>query len=197
VVGAVGGATITAACTALIFWIRHRTALRNEHLSRAFDRHLERYEKVFTSARTAQESLSNYGRISNSVTDRTDPFLYQLLTIATASVQDYCVSVTWTHNPGMLYLDIELEQKCLEVRNQMQRWLAIRRVYWGDVAAIRTGDMYESIELEQVRSLSVGSYRELRLETRRLVKEEDPGRLGEIDRGLSVVIAELKAVMSY
>jgi hypothetical protein len=73
--------------------------------------------------------------ISNRAEDRSDPFLYQLLAIATDSAQEYCVAVTWKHNPGMLYLDITLEERCLRVRGLLLKWLAIRRVHWGEVAS--------------------------------------------------------------
>jgi hypothetical protein len=100
--GAAGGALITAACSVVVFMVGQRRSLQNDHLKRAFEKHLDRYEKVFVSARTAQDSLRNYQAISGKVVDRSDPFLFQLLTIAENACHDYCVAVTWSHNPGML-----------------------------------------------------------------------------------------------
>jgi hypothetical protein len=197
--GAIGGALITAACSILIFLVRHRTTLHNDHLQRAFEKHLDRYERVFVSARTAQDSLHNYQLISGRVDDRSDPFLFQLLAIATDSAREYCISVTWSHNPGMLYLDRKLEENCLKVRDLLLRWLAVRRVHWGEVATIRRNEEYLSIPPEQVKELKLGDYRELRLEARRIVFKdaEDARRLKDIDRALSSVIADLKNVMAY
>jgi hypothetical protein len=199
--GAVGGALVTAAASVLVFLVRHRTELRNEHLRRAFEKHLERYEAVFVSARTAQDALRNYRTVSDRVEDRSDPFLHQLLVIATDAAHAYAAAVTWTHNPGMLYLELKLEEKCLQARDLMSSWLAVRRVHSGDVASIVVLGQEEPVpvRLASVLTLKPGDYRELRLETRRLVlrRRDDAKRLAEIDRALSTVIVELKAVMAY
>jgi hypothetical protein len=140
--GAVGGALITAACTVIVFAIGQRRRLQNDHLQRAFERHLDRYEKVFVSARTAQDSLHNYRAISGKVDDRSDPFLFQLLTIAENACHDYCVAVTWSHNPGMLYLGIDLEGACLRARDLLLRWLEnceLRRDAWCSRRTTRRG----------------------------------------------------------
>ncbi len=198
-IGALGGALITAAGSWLVVWTRHRTAVHNDHLRRAFEKHLGRYEKVFVNARTAQDSLRNYATISGRVDDRSDPFLFQLLTIATDAAQEYSTSVTWSHNPGMLYLDIKLEEKCLRARDLLLTWLAVPRVHWGDVASIRVDKAYVPIPLERVAHLRPRDYRELRLETRRLVGKDrhDARRLQEIDGALTAVITDLKTVMAY
>ena len=197
--GIIGGALITGAFSVLAFLVRHLTTQRNDHLQRAVEKHLDQYERVFVSARTAQDSLRNYMAISNRVDDRSDPFLFQLLAIATESAQEYCVSVTWTRNPGMLYLDLKLEERCLRVRDLLLAWLAVRRVHWGEVASIRKDEEYLPIPLARVKSLRPGDYRELRFETRRLVLWDaaDVERLKEIDGLLSRVIRDLKTVMSY
>ncbi|GAA0899973.1 hypothetical protein [Virgisporangium aurantiacum] len=198
-IGVMGGAVIAGVFSVLVVLVGHRTSQRKAHLERAVEKHLERYERVFVAARTAQDSLRNYLRISGRVDDRSDPFLFQLLAIATESVNEFCVSVTWTHNPGMLYLDIKLEEKCLSVRDLLLGWLAVRRVHWGEVATVRRTEQYEPIPLDQVPNLRLGDYRELRLETRRLVlsSAEDISRLRQIDKLLSAVIADLKAVVAY
>jgi hypothetical protein len=197
--GAVSGSLITATGSILIFMLRNQAKLRNDHLQRAFEKHLDRYERVFVAARTAQDSLRNYRIVSDRVDDRSDPFLAQILTIATIAAQEFCVSVTWTHNPGMLYLDIKLEERCLRVRELLLKWLAVRRISWGDLASIQVETDYVPVTMEQVRSLKQGDYRELRMETRRLIlKDADDSRsLKEVDHALSVVIAELKTVMAY
>jgi hypothetical protein len=202
-IGAVGGALITAVCSLIIFTIQRRTTLRNEHLHRAFEKHLEHYEQIFVSARTAQDSLRDYRAVGVKIEDRSDPFLYQLLAIASDAAQAYCVSVTWTHNPGMLYLDINLEEQCLSARALLLNWLAVRRVVSGDVAFVGShGDnepiAYNRVPLDTVRRLRKASYQELRIETRRLVlPERDARQLDEIDKVLTAVIGELKKVMAY
>jgi hypothetical protein len=173
--------------------------MQNDHLQRAFEKHLGRYEKVFVSARTAQDSLRNYGAISGKATDRSDPFLFQLLTIAENACHDYCVAVTWSHNPGMLYLSIELEGACLRARDLLLKWIAVRRMHAGEVAFILRDNELVTIPVEAIEALGIGDYRELRIETRRLVLEEygEAKRLDKIDRSLSKVITELKRVMAY
>ena len=197
--GAAGAASIAAMCSIVIFIFGQRKSFQNDHLQRAFEKHLDRYEKVFVSARSAQDSLHNYRAISSKVTDRSDPFLFQVLTIAENACHEYCLAVTWSHNPGMLYLSVELEGACLRTRNLLLKWLGVRRMYAGEVAFVRrTGDL-EAIPVQAVTALALGDYRELRIETRRLVLKEDneAKRLEEIDRSLSKVIAELKKVMAY
>ncbi|WP_203727542.1 hypothetical protein [Paractinoplanes durhamensis] len=199
VLGAAGGASITATCSMIIFLVEQRKKRQNDHMKRALEGHLDRYERVFVSARTAQDALRNYRAISGKVTDRSDPFLFQLLIIAEISCHDYCVAVTWSHNPGMLYLSIELENECLKARNLIHKWLAVRRLHAGDVAFVKRADEVEAIPLAAVAKLGAGDYRELRIETRRLVLEEDgeAKHFAQIDRSLSKVIVELKKVMSY
>ena len=198
VLGATGGAFITATCSMLIFWVGQRKTLQNDHRQRAFEGHLDRYERVFVSARTAQDALRNYPAISSKVTDRSDPFLFQLLTIAEIACHDYCVAVTWSHNPGMLYLSVQLEEECLKARNLLLKWLAVRRLHAGEVAFVKKADAIKPIPVQSVTTLR-GTYRELRIETKRLVLKEndEEKRLQRIDRSLSTVILELKKVMAY
>lgn len=197
--GAAGGALITATCSVIVFMVGQRRSMKNDHLQRAFERHLDRYEKVFVSARTAQDALRNYRAISGKVSDRSDPFLFQLLTIAENACHDYCVAVTWSHNPGMLYLGIDLEGACLRARDLLLGWLAVRRLHAGEVAFVRIIDDLESIPIKTVTSLTLGEYRELRIETRRLVLEErdEAKNFVRIDQSMSKVIAELKKVMAH
>jgi hypothetical protein len=192
-------ALITAMCSIIIFMIGQRRSVQNDHLQRAFEKHLDRYEKVFVSARTAQDSLRNYRAVSGKVDDRSDPFLFQLLAIAENACHDYCVAVTWSHNPGMLFLGKRLEETCLRARDRLLKWLAVRRLHLGQVAFVRRGDDLEGIPVDAVAALALGDYRELRIETRRLVFEEDneAKRLDDIDQSLTKVIAELKKVMAY
>jgi hypothetical protein len=148
---------------------------------------------------TPHSVLPGERAISGKVADRSDPFLFQLLTIAENACHDYCVAVTWSHNPGMLYLGIDLEGACLRARDLLLRWLAVRRLHAGEVAFVRRLDGLESIPIEAVATLAVGDYRELRIETRRLVlmEQDETNYLGKIDQSLSKVIAELKKVMAY
>jgi len=45
--------------------------------------------------------------------------------------------VRWRHNPGMAYLDIGLEGKCLRMRDLLLTWLSRSRLSHGDVATVR------------------------------------------------------------
>jgi hypothetical protein len=197
--GVAVAALITAISSIIIFLIGQRRSLQNDHLQRAFEKHLDRYERIFVSARTAQDSLRNFRTISGKVDDRSDPFLFQLLAIAENACHDYCVAVTWSHNPGMLYLSKRLEETCLQARDLLLKWLAVRRLHLGEVAFVRKGDDLEAIPVDSVLALVLGDYRELRIETRRLVFKEDgeASRLANIDQSLSRVIDDLKKVMAY
>ena len=197
--GAAGGAIITAAGSVVIFFAQRRSVLHNEHLLRAFEKHLSDYEHVFVSARTAQDSFRNFQAVSERVTQRSDPFLFQLLEITAASAHQFCVAVSWTHNPGMVYLDLGLENRCLRARDLLLEWLSNQRIHSGDVATIRRHGAFEAIPLSRVATLRAGDYQELRVETHRLVVDApgDRRRYAEIDRALSAVIEDLKAVMAY
>jgi hypothetical protein len=69
----------------------------------------------------------------------------------------------------------------------------------GEVAFILRDNELVTIPVEAIEALGIGDYRELRIETRRLVLEEygEAKRLDKIDRSLSKVITELKRVMAY
>jgi hypothetical protein len=196
---AVGGVILTATSQVVIFVMGRRSTVHNDHLRRAFEKHLDQYESVFASARTVQDALSNYRVLSDRIDDRSDPFLHQLLEIAAEAARRYCVAVSWNHNPGMAYLALDLEQECLHVRDLLIGWLSVRRVRSGDVASIRNRGRTEAIPLGRVRSLQLGDYEELRLEQRQLViaDSNDNHRLREIDSALRSVIKELKTVMAY
>jgi hypothetical protein len=197
--GATGGALITALASVIVFLVQRRSVLRHEHLLRAFEKHLPAYEHVFVSARTAQDSFRNLRAVSLRVTERSDPFLFQLLEIASSSAHQFCVAVNWNHNPGMAYLDLEVEDRCLRARDLLLEWLSHQRIRSGDVATIRQNGALETLSPLQVKALRVGDYQELRIETRLLVVDavRDRHRYVEIDRALSAVIEHLKAVMAY
>jgi hypothetical protein len=99
----------------------------------------------------------------------------------------------------MVYLPADLEKKCLRTRNLLIEWLSKQRVGSGNVASVRSGGRTSAIPLRRVQTLRLGEYEELRIETRRLVTsaEGDERLHAEIDRALSRVIKQLKAVMAY
>ena len=197
--GATGGALITALASVIVFLVQRRSVLRNEHLLRAFEKHLSDYEHVFVCARTVQDSFRNFRAVSERVTERSDPFLFQLLEITASSAHQFCVAVSWNHNPGMAYLDLEVEGKCLRARDLLLEWLSNQRVRSGDVAVIRRHGSFEPVSPQQIMALKVGDYQELRIETQLLVVDApgDKHRYAEIDRAMSSVIEHLKAVMAY
>jgi hypothetical protein len=197
--GAVGGALITAVASAMIGVMQRRSALHDEHLLRAFEKHLPHYEQVFVNARTVQDSLRHFEAVSERAVDRSDPFIFQLLEMSAAAAHRYCVAVDWNHNPGMVYLDLKLESRCLFARDLLLRWLSTRRIHSGHVASIRRNNEFEPISLPDVKALRVGDYQELRIETQRLVANTmgDKRMFLEIDSAISAVIRELKAIMAY
>lgn len=196
---AVGGVVLTATSQVIMFVAGRRATRHNDHLLRAFERHLHQYETVFASARTVQDALNDYRKLSDRVHDRSDPFLVQLLDIAAEASRRYCVAVSWNHNPGMAYLTPDLEMKCLRAQKLLVSWLSVRRVRSGHVASIRRHGDIVTIPLGNVASLKAGDYEELRLEKRQLViaGNNDAHLLREIDRTLTSVVKELKDVMSY
>jgi hypothetical protein len=197
--GAAIGAVATAVGSFVIFLIRRRTALHNDHLRRAFEQHLHHYEHVFVSARTVQDSLRNYVTVSSRVSQRSDPFLFQLLATVADAAQQYCRAVSWTHNPGMAYLDLGLEEQCLRARDLLLDWLATQRIHFGMMALVRRNGEVRPISLDRVTSLRAGDYEELQIESRRLVTPApgDHRRVVRIDSAISAVIKQLKAVMAY
>lgn len=196
--GATAGALVTAVATILLSLHQGRRSLESERRAHAFERHLSQYEKIFVAARSTQDSLNDYRTIERRVSDRSDPFLRQLLAILADSSYQYCVAVDWRHNPGMAYLDIKLEKQCLRTRNLLIQWLSRQRIVSGDIAFIKTEGAVSPISLRRIHALRVGDYQELRIERRTIVTldPEDLKLISRIDRELSSVIVELKAVMT-
>lgn|GEM_PF-3877813 len=190
-----------ASALASIVAVRHQNRVTegNERKRRAFERHLPHYERIFVSARSLQDSFRDYRIVSRRVTDRSDLFLRQLLMIVSKSAYDYCYEVHWRHNPGMAYLDLNLESKCLHVRDLLMQWLSHPRITTGDVSSIRVAGVYVRRSLTDVRSLKPGDYQELHIERRVVVQPftGDPRLLADIDSALTAVIVDLKAVMAF
>lgn len=198
-IAAAGGALGAASVSAAINFLQGREALREGHLIRAFERHLPEYERIFVTARSAQDALRAYVAIEKQAADRFDPFLRQLLQIFSDRAYQYCLAVDWQHNSGMVYLEIKLEERCLSARDLLLQWLSRRRLTFGDMAKVRNGGTMRSITMDDARLLGLGDYEELRIE-RSLMVVSQPGDghlLAKIDRALSSVIVELKAVMSH
>ena len=200
-IGAASGAMVTALASLTIAFGQQRYAWRHGHRMRAFEQHLPMYEQVFASARSAQDALRDYLAIERRVTDRSDPFLRQLLAILAAKAHEYCVAVDWRHNPGMAYLDRRLEERCLRVRDLLLTWLSSPPVGLGNVAFVLRNDEneLEPVPLQLMRRARTANYRELRIERRTVVLAQSRDRrlAASIDRGISGVIKELKAVMAY
>jgi hypothetical protein len=197
--GVASAAVIAAAASILTGYYQRQSASRSEHRHRAFEQHLEHYEKIFVAARSLQDAFNDYRAVNFRVSDRSDPFLRQLLTIVRSAAYQYCVAVEWRHNPGMAYLDLKLEQECLSIRALLHVWLSRQRTFPGNVAFVRVRGADVPISRERIAWLRAGDYQELRIEKRILVSNHpDDRRLStEIDEKLSTVIKELKAVMAY
>lgn len=197
--GALGGALVTALASLGISLYQHRSVQRSEHRQRAFERHLAHYERIFITAHSTQDAFGNLRTVSQRAADRSDPFLGQMLAIVADQAKQFCLAVDWQHNPGMAYLDIGLEQKCLHVRDLLLNWLSRQRITSGDIAFVHTSTEVKPVPLRAVHSLKVGDYRELRIE-RRIVVTIDTADLRQISHIhvlLASVITELKKVMSY
>jgi hypothetical protein len=196
--GVTAAALVTAAATIVLSLHQGRRSLERERRVHAFERHLSQYEKIFVAARSTQDALSDFRAIERRVSDRSDPFLRQLLAILANSSYQYCVAVDWRHNPGMAYLGIKLEKQCLRTRNLLIQWLSRQRITSGDIAFLRNEGVVSSVPIRHIRTLRVGDYQELRVEKRTIVTldPEDLKLISRIDLALSSVIVELKAVMA-
>lgn len=132
--GGILGTLITALSAASIAYFQRRTAIQEEHRLRAFDRHLSAYEQIFTACRSVLDALNDYAAVDGNAADRADPFLRQVLDILRSSAYQYCAAVDWRRSPGMAYLDLPLEKKCLRLRDLLLEWLSRSRLSYGDVA---------------------------------------------------------------
>jgi hypothetical protein len=96
---------VVAALASLAVSFYQRTStLQNERRGRAFERHLAQYERIFVAARSTLDAFRDYEAVDLRVSDRSDPFLRQLLAIVTDLALQYCAAVDWRHNSGMAYL---------------------------------------------------------------------------------------------
>ena len=199
VITGVGAALVTAVTTALVAYGQRTAAIRNEHRLRAFERHLTHYERIFSTARSVQDSMGDYVAIQGRATSGDDPMLRQLLEIMAFSANAYNTAVDWQHNSGMLYLDIKLEEHCLNVRNLLTIWLAKQRVTSGNVVSIASDSKIRYLSTSEAKKLTAGDYRELRVQETFIVAAApgDQKLASQIDKSLSQVIAELKAVLAY
>lgn len=99
----------------------------------------------------------------------------------------------------MAYLELELEERCLAVRDLFLTWLSRKRVGTGDLAFVRIDGRLQAVPLSRGTALLPGDYQELQIESRTLVLEhpDDPKLIAQLDSALSSLIVELKAVMAY
>lgn len=198
-VGVVAGAFITAISSLTVAFYQRRSLMRSEHRLRAIESHLSNYERIFTSARSFQDSLNDFFIVLRRAKSTSDPFLHQLLEIVTARAYEYCVSVDWKHSPGMAYLEKNMEDHCLKVRDLTLEWLSLQKVTSGRVAFVRQHAGYEMVPLSNISLLRPGDYAELRIETRRIVKmsRSDISLGYSIMKELTRVITELKQMLAY
>jgi len=197
--GGILGALVTAVSAAAIAYYQRRSAMREEHRIRAFERHLTAYERMFAACRSAQDALNDYVLVERNADDRSDPFLRQVLDILRTCAYQYCTSVDWRHNPGMAYLDIALEEKCLHMRDLLLLWLSRPRISYGDVATVRRDGMVSGISEQEIRRIRTCDYQELRIERKILVlsHDGDPKLISDIQGIASTIVKDLKAVMSH
>jgi hypothetical protein len=199
VLGGIFGALITALSAVVIAYYQRRTALREEHRLRAFERHLPAYEKMFSACRSVQDAMSDYVMVDSRAADRSDPFLRQVLDIFRTVAYQYCTAVDWRHNHGMAYLDINLEEKCLHLRDLLLLWLSRPRVSFGDIATVKRDGVMSRISEREIQQLTACDYQELRIERKSMVLHHanDAKLIQEIHGTVAVIIKDLKAVMSH
>ena len=198
-ISAFGGAVVAASASMAISISQRMSALRNEHKLRAVEKHLSYYERIFVTARSAQDALHAYVAIDGKATDRSDPFLRQLLSILSTAAHEFNTAVDWRHNAGMLCLDVKLEDLCLHARDLLISWLSVQRVFTGEIVFVRSNDEIRQISVRETMELSIGDYHELIVESRPVVLS-DPGDhklAAQVDRALTRVILELKDVLAY
>lgn len=164
ILGAIAGAFITGLSAVVISYYQRASAQRDEHRLRAFDRHLAAYERIFVTCRSTLDAFSDYVLVDMKVLDRSDPFLRQLLEILRDCAYQYCVAVDWRHNPGMAYLDLKLEEKCLHLRDLLLLWLSSPRLSYGDIASVRRNGQLTVTSAREIRRLAACDYEELRIE---------------------------------
>jgi hypothetical protein len=99
----------------------------------------------------------------------------------------------------MAYLDLRLEEKCLQLRDMLIAWLSKTRLSYGDVYFVKQDGEFRSASPEEIRRLSDCYYEELRIERRPIAVHGQGDRklIVEIQSAGSSLIKELKAVMSY
>jgi hypothetical protein len=197
--GAISGGLVTAISALALFYFQRTSAQRDAHLLRAFEQHFAEYEQIFVTCRSTLDALNDYVVVESKAMERDDPFLFQMLDILKECAYKYCVAVDWKHNPAMAYLELSLEQKCLNLRDLLLRWLSISRITTGDVISIRRGGVRFTASVGDVRTLEVGDYQELIIERRLIVVRgtNDDKIISDIRISATSVISALKAVMAY
>lgn len=91
VLGALGGSLVTGVASLGGLLHQSRSQGAREHRQRVFERHLAHYERIFATARSAQDAFQGLDAVYEDVRDPADPFLGQILTI-TADRADASVS---------------------------------------------------------------------------------------------------------
>lgn len=137
--------------------------------------------------------------MDQNVTDRSDPFLQQVLGILRTCADQYYLAVDWRHNPGMLYLGTELEDKCRRLREFLRALLSRPRLSHGAVVTMRRNGKVTGISAEEFRQLDKCNYQELRIE-RKIVVVSHPGdkrRISEINKAAAEIVRDLKAVLAH
>lgn len=199
VLAVIAGGLITGSTTAAIAYYQRASTARDAHRARAFERHLKDYERIFLTTRSVLDTLNDYVAVDRRATNRADPFLQLLLEILRDRAYEYCTAVDWRHNPAMAYLDMELEQKCLHLRDLLLSWLSKDRLIHGDIISIRQGDELEIMSRRRTRKLRVDNYRELKVE-RQVIAIDAPGDarlISGIKSSGTHVIKALKDVMAH
>lgn len=198
-IGAIAGGLLTALSALALSYYQRASAQRDAHLLRAFEKHFSEYEEIFVTCRSTVDALNDYLSVEAKVVRRDDPFLFQLLDILKDSAYKYCIAVDWRHNPAMGYLELALEEKCLQMRDLLLVWLSVPRIGAGDIVQVRRGDKISLVSANDVHLLSTPDYGELIVERRPIVTSgpNDRKLASDIRASAATVIKELRAVMAY
>ncbi|HEY7261536.1 MAG TPA: hypothetical protein VH589_08650 [Trebonia sp.] len=197
--GGILATMITALAAILIAYYQRRSALQDEHRARAFERHLAAYERIYEACRSVQDALNDYVVIDRNAADRSDTFLRQVLDILRTCAYQYCSAVDWRYSPGMAYLDIVLEEKCLRLRDLLLAWLSKSRLSHGYLATVRRDGLVTGTTVQEIRKLNACDYQELRIERETVVvcHKDDAKLISDINKTAAAVVKDLKAVISH
>ena len=199
VIGAVLGATITAVTAVYLQQTRRRDDVADRFLTRAIGEDLQIYQSLYVAVRRLENSLVTYARLDDRITDRSDQFLYQMLAIVRERIVELDRAANWQDQVDLIRVPLSIELQLDEVRALAHNWSERRRRRLDDVVSIRIGTGWQTIDEDRLARLSLGEYHELKIETKRIVQQDDDAarevflELASLLRSLTL---ELKSILA-